>query len=174
MANILDVAWVLGTFNAEWDNSGWTVTTGYPNFQGPKMRSWGDRRSESGTQWSFVVGKKERPPPGHPVVKSLLVNSGIPGLGRFHMASGQLKPLCHNYWARVHWSFSATGEATTMRNLGTATRERPHSNRDPTQPKISNNETRLRLIFSELDVPFNWSKHSYIFPSHPLYLSLID
>ena len=43
----------------------------------------------------FCCGKERKKAdfPGHPVVESLLANSGIPGLGRFHMPRDNLS-LC--------------------------------------------------------------------------------
>ena len=88
--------------------------------------------------------------PGVPVVRNPLYNAGdtgsIPGLEdpTCHAAT---KPMCHICLSlhTLSWC-SITREATAMRSQHastrqesplTATRESPHSNEDPVQPKIN-------------------------------------
>ena len=79
---------------------------------------------------------------GGSVVNNLPANAGdtgsIPGLGRSHMP-GEAKPLCHNYWSPISYSLCCESrEATAMRSLYIATREKtPRSSKDPEQPKVN-------------------------------------
>ena len=67
--------------------------------------------------------------PSAPVVKNLLVNAGdmglIPGQGRFHMLLSNQAHVPQLLSPHAYSPCSTTGEATTMRNPRTTTREEP-------------------------------------------------